>query len=250
MTADIKTYSPGELLATIINEDNSTTNVDVVFKISTFDVARALHFVMLGNTKCYLTQNLNNIYYYEEILPHKLFDLLHTVNIMKSEIGNVGNLLTNNKSLVSAINELSSVTSTTRKLKGYIQWLVFDKQTLDNIDASDLDITYCVGTDEWLYYSKNLLNWLPLPEGWQQLKHIVRTFSDRQLLMQTTPNQIAGVLENSYVYKDDGTNIWKIDLLKDQVGDEYIVQYIVTDTENIKNGTLINTPKGWVYLIN
>lgn len=249
MTADIKTYSPGELLATIINEDNSTTNVDVVFKISIFDVARALHFVMLGNTKCYLTQNLNSIYYYEEILPHKLFDLLHTVNIMKSEIGNVGDLLTNNKSLVSAINELSSVTSTTRKLKGYIQWLVFDKQTLDNIDASDLDISYCVGTDEWLYYSKSLEEWLPLPEGWQQLKSIVRTVNERKTLMRTNPNQIIGVLENGCVYSDNGQIISVTHIPKNQVGDEYIVQCIVTTDGSTKTGTLTNTPKGWVFLV-
>lgn len=250
MNADIKTYSPGELLTTIINKDNTETLVDIVLKLSIFDDYQALHFVMLDNAKCYLTKNLNKIYYVDEILPSQLFNLNDSCNTIKNNIGNVSDLMTNNKSIVSAINELATVVSTGRHIKGYIQWLVLKKENLNNIDASDLDVSYCYDTNEWLYYSKNLLNWLPLPEGWQQLKYIVRTFSDRQSLMQTTPNQIAGVLENSYVYKDDGTNIWKIDLLKDQVGDEYIVQCIVTDTENIKNGTLINTPKGWVYLIN
>ncbi len=252
MKAVIKTYKDDELVVTLEHADGHRTAEYLLVRIGLDDPAKPCSLLILGNGKCYLSQkNYSIVYEDEELNISGLYQEVLNYRYLAHNVGAVSELTTNDKTIVGAINEIASAQLSTRELRGYAKWLVFDETAVDRVEFDDLDIAYVVPKKEWMYYSEALHNFTPLPVDWQNLDKIVRTRQELNdfIAVGTKRDVLVGVLEDSSVIR-----VWKTGSSRtvcpiSRIGDEFIIQYIATKDGVQTDAKIICTPKGWVYIL-
>ena len=163
-------------------------------------------------------------------------------------VGSLSNLHTKNKkNLVEAINELSSVINSPRHLVGYIDF-VSTVDEFDNRYLQDKNIVYTTFNNKWWYYSEALNEYIPLPKDWQKLDVIVRNITELNEL-ETKSNGTYGILETGEVYRQSDNALYKTNCPATDVGDEYIVRTLILEDQSVHHGSIVYTPKGWMYLV-
>ena len=242
--AFVQTYTHDEVTIEYIDKYNQTHSEFIRLRIGTNE---GQQIVMLENGKFYIINGYSTkISWKQELSTDLLFKVIEDIIKTNNIIGNLIELKTNEKTnLVKAINELSQRTSTPRKIIGYVKYLSDNK---DPENVKDLETRYNVRAKRFEYYS-DLGEWVLLPIGWQKLNHIIRR---REYLPTNISNgTIYGILEEDIVLRYENEKWSEVHIKDDEPGDEYIIQSIYNDIYNGEvTGSLINTPMGWVYLIN
>lgn len=244
----VATYSPGEYPITLVKQDGSKVQKDVRVKISCTDInGVGVNLLLLSDYNIYITSSLKSgSISWDQELYAKTYALNQT-------IGDLISLKTKNKSnIISAINELYKDMSCSHHLVGALQYVVEDDHMMRYFtEPTDLALCFQLDTKRFYYYSEAFKGWVSLPDGWAKLHYIVRTMED--IPDDAKIGELCGALIDDTVYvlksKEDNNNIWDISGVVDEVGDEYVVQSILT-RERKGPGSLLFTKSGWRFIFN
>lgn len=242
--AFVQTYTHDEVSISVVDSNSESHEEFIRIRIGTNE---GKQIIMLENGKFYIINGYATTVNYNEELSADLIHLMLTdISKLYKFVGNVSNLHTiNHTNLVSAINEMMTICSTSRHLVSDIKYV---SDGVDPDDCQDLDIRFNNQIGKFEYYSETN-DWIPLPEGWQILKNIVRTRDD--LPKEPKEGEIYGILWDDVIVKYTSNEWVEVYLDTDgQVGDEYLVQYIYNSKfSGDATGSVVKTVTGWVYLI-
>ena len=228
----IKTYEDNEIPITVTDISGKTIHY-IIIRIG---IINGLNILVLDNNKIYITENIKEVSYKEELNIHEIYSAITSLKDLESKIGDLLKLQTGNRSsIVNAINNINQHISNSRRTAGYIDYLAIDKKELASLEGvDDCAIGFVLTDSNFVYYSKAANEWLNLPAGWQMLPNIVRNKSQLS-------NKLTGVLFDSKVYN----NYEPVHVVEyETVGNEYIVRNIIKEN---KSGILVYTPRGYVY---
>lgn len=240
--AFVQTYTHNEVGVKYVDANNEEHKQYIRLRIGTNE---GNQIVMLENGKFYMTTGYSTkIYWNQELSIDLIYGAITDIIKIFSTVGNLLNLHTIEKiDLVSAINELERRTSiSNRQLVGYIKYL----SDIDvEFKVNDLDVRFNNIKKQFEYYS-DVCGWVPLPNGWQRLKHLVR-YKDE---LPETSSEAYGVLSEDKVYEYIDDKWTETNVKNDNIGDEYLVEEIYNSQfRGNANGSLINTGMGWTYLV-
>ena len=244
MSTIINEYPPNIFTVKVYSKSGNHKLEQIRLRIGG-DKSGDTNFIVLYNGKCYIAKDYTVLYWNQEVDIEEINSRLSALEKLVSQIGNLKSLRTYNKdSFVIALNELVSINTNPRHLKGVIAWVI--EEPIVNEAFNDLDIIYVNSKKSFYYYSKALNNLVPLEEGWIQLPLLVRTLIEANNVQSTYNGQSIGVLETNQIYKVVGSKLIKVGAPKTNIGDEYIVRNVLHPN---KQGSLIYLPTGWTYLI-
>ena len=240
----VQTYTHDEVSINVIDSNGESHEEFIRIRIGTNE---GRQIIMLENGKFYIINGYaTTINYNEELSVDLIYSMLTDISKLHEFVGNVSNLHTiNHTNLVSAINEIMSISSTTRHLIGSVKYIC---DGVDPDDCQDLDIRFNNQTGKFEYYSETN-DWTSLPEGWQILKNIVRTRDD--LPEEPKEGDIYGVLWDEVVVKYVNGEWPEIYLdTSELIGSEYLAKHVYNNAfRGNATGSIIKTVTGWVYLI-
>lgn len=244
----VATYGPGEYPITFVKQDGSKVQKDVRVKIACADISGiGTHLLILSDYGIYVTSSLKSgSVSWDQAIDAKSYAL-------NQAIGDLISLKTRNKSsIVSAINELHKDMSCSHHLVGALQYVVENDYMMRYFtEPTDLALCFQLDTKRFYYYSGAFKGWVSLPDGWAKLHYIVRTMED--IPDEAKIGELCGAITDDTVYvlksKEDNNNIWDISGIVDEIGDEYVVQSILTK-ERKGPGSLLFTKSGWRFIFN
>ena len=203
-------------------------------------IANGLCIFILSNNKLYIAKNdkTNAVTYSEELDVYDIMAMKQIIELHSTQI----------QALSKTLKELGEKNSLTRIINK-CTYLVLDDNQLNSVDPKDMETAFHYGKKRWLYYSKALESWVLLPKGWQKLVNIERfgldvVYTDTSIL---EIGETVGVLDNQRCYQWNGVAWDEIATPIDEVGDTYMVQYLLTYDKESSPGTLVYTATGWKY---
>lgn len=242
--AFVQTYTHDEVSINYVDLNGETHTEFIRIRIGTNE---GKQIVMLENGKFYMIDGFaTTIDYREELSVDSVYLALTNINKIYTLLGNITELHTITKlNLVSAINEILTMSSTSRHLIGSIKYI---SDNLDPDDCKDLDIRFNNETKNFEYYSETNY-WTPLPEGWHILQNIVRTRDD--LPEEPHEGEVYGILWDEVVIKYTSGEWVEVYLeTNENIGDEYLVEHVYnSEFSGNATGSVIKTSTGWRYLV-
>lgn len=240
-------YGPIEFPVTIVQENG----LEVVEHIRVYLGRDNGNLIVTNDGRLYLVNGLpSKVSYDREINPVQINQAVSLMNLFNKRLGDMTELKSNKMTLVEAINELIERVNCPRRLLGYVEFLIFTDDELEKFVPKDLDLCFNYQKKRFMYYSAALGKWTYLPEGWQKCTNVYRhevdmQFDDTSVL---EVGETIGCLDTGKVYKWNG-EIWtELAPLRNEIGDEFIVQYALLNGQ-LKSLTVVYTGRGWVYTL-
>lgn len=236
----VKTFLPTEYPIEVYTKSKKVEEayVRVLIGVCEEDL-KGTYILILSNNKIYVTDSITSkrVMYDEELSVGDIVALTTASKLHTTQI----------KTITEELNSLKSKVACSRKLIGACEYLVFNDIDLKYLHPKDFELCFHVGKNRWLYYSDAMASWVLLPKGWQKLTKVEREEPEIYSTYEKEVGEAVGYLDTKNVYQFDGKTWNKIAEPTDEIGDEYLVQYIHTN-ENTSKGSLIYTTTGWKYL--
>ena len=240
-------YGPTEFPVTIVQENG----LEVVEHVRVYLGRDNGNLIVTNDGRLYLVNGLpSKVSYDREINPVQINQAVSLMNLFNKRLGDMTELKSNKMTLVEAINELIERVNCPRRLLGYVEFLIFTDDELEKFVPKDLDLCFNYQKKRFMYYSAALGKWTYLPEGWQKCTNVYRheanmQFDDESVL---EVGETIGCLDTNRVWRWNG-EIWtELAPLRDEIGDEFIVQYALLNGQ-LKSLTVVYTGRGWVYTL-
>lgn len=240
-------YGPTEFPVTIIQENG----LEVVEHVRVYLGRDNGNLLVTNDGRLYLVNGLpSKVSYDREINPVQINQAVSLMNLFNKRLGDMTELKSNKMTLVEAINELIERVNCPRRLLGYVEFLIFTDDELEKFVPKDLDLCFNYQKKRFMYYSAALGKWTYLPEGWQKCTNVYRHEADMQFDDESVleVGETLGCLDTGKVYRWNG-EIWtELAPLRNEIGDEFIVQYALLNGQ-LKSLTVVYTGRGWVYTL-
>lgn len=240
-------YGPTEFPVTIVQENG----LEVVEHIRVYLGRDNGNLIVTNDGRLYFVNGLpNKVSYDREINPVQINQTVSLMNLFNKRLGDMTELKSNKITLVEAINELIERVNCPRRLLGYVEFLIFTDDELEKFVPKDLDLCFNYQKKRFMYYSAALGKWTYLPEGWQKCTNVYRHEADMQFDDESVleVGETIGCLDTGKVYRWNG-EIWtELAPLRNEIGDEFIVQYALLNGQ-LKSLTVVYTGRGWVYTL-
>lgn len=240
-------YGPTEFPVTIVQENG----LEVVEHVRVYLGRDNGNLLVTNDGRLYLVNGLpNKVSYDREINPVQINRAVSLMNLFNKRLGDMTELKSNKMTLVEAINELIERVNCPRRLLGYVEFLIFTDDELEKFVPKDLDLCFNYQKKRFMYYSAALGKWTYLPEGWQKCTNVYRHEADMQFDDESVleVGETIGCLDTNRVWRWNG-EIWtELAPLRDEIGDEFIVQYALLNGQ-LKSLTVVYTGRGWVYTL-
>lgn len=240
-------YGPTEFPVTIVQENG----LEVVEHVRVYLGRDNGNLLVTNDGRLYLVNGLpSKVSYDREINPVQINQAVSLMNLFNKRLGDMTELKSNKMTLVEAINELIERVNCPRRLLGYVEFLIFTDDELEKFVPKDLDLCFNYQKKRFMYYSAALGKWTYLPEGWQKCTNVYRHEADMQFDDESVleVGETIGCLDTNRVWRWNG-EIWtELAPLRDEIGDEFIVQYALLNGQ-LKSLTVVYTGRGWVYTL-
>ena len=240
-------YGPTEFPVTIVQENG----LEVVEHVRVYLCRDNGNLIVTNDGRLYLVNGLpSKVSYDREINPVQINQAVSLMNLFNKRLGDMTELKSNKMTLVEAINELIERVNCPRRLLGYVEFLIFTDDELEKFVPKDLDLCFNYQKKRFMYYSAALGKWTYLPEGWQKCTNVYRHEADMQFDDESVleVGETIGCLDTNRVWRWNG-EIWtELAPLRDEIGDEFIVQYALLNGQ-LKSLTVVYTGRGWVYTL-
>lgn len=240
-------YGPTEFPVTIVQENG----LEVVEHVRVYLGRDNGNLIVTNDGRLYLVNGLpSKVSYDREINPVQINQAVSLMNLFNKRLGDMTELKSNKMTLVEAINELIERVNCPRRLLGYVEFLIFTDDELEKFVPKDLDLCFNYQKKRFMYYSAALGKWTYLPEGWQKCTNVYRHEADMQFDDESVleVGETIGCLDTNRVWRWNG-EIWtELAPLRDEIGDEFIVQYALLNGQ-LKSLTVVYTGRGWVYTL-
>ena len=240
-------YGPTEFPVTIVQENG----LEVVEHVRVYLGRDNGNLLVTNDGRLYLVNGLpNKVSYDREINPVQINQAVSLMNLFNKRLGDMTELKSSRMTLVEAINELIERVNCPRRLLGYVEFLIFTDDELEKFVPKDLDLCFNYQKKRFMYYSAALGKWTYLPEGWQKCTNVYRHEADMQFDDESVleVGETIGCLDTGKVYRWNG-EIWtELAPLRNEIGDEFIVQYALLNGQ-LKSLTVVYTGRGWVYTL-
>ena len=240
-------YGPTEFPVTIVQENG----LEVVEHVRVHLGRDNGNLIVTNDGRLYLVNGLpSKVSYDREINPVQINQAVSLMNLFNKRLGDMTELKSNKMTLVEAINELIERVNCPRRLLGYVEFLIFTDDELEKFVPKDLDLCFNYQKKRFMYYSAALGKWTYLPEGWQKCTNVYRHEADMQFDDESVleVGETIGCLDTNRVWRWNG-EIWtELAPLRDEIGDEFIVQYALLNGQ-LKSLTVVYTGRGWVYTL-
>lgn len=171
---------------------------------------------------------------------------------LKTVTGKREDLTTTNKTdLVAAINEVNELATSAVILRGWAEYLFLTATDETAATPNDLDFAFRYDLLTWRYYSTATTSWVPLPNGWAKVNHIVRTAAERDALTAQI-GETCGVLEDESVWVYDGA-AWQASSITGYItGDQFLMRMFYGEFQGVTytgmpTAEVTLTGAGWTY---
>lgn len=240
-------YGPTEFPVTIVQENG----LEVVEHVRVYLGRDNGNLLVTNDGRFYLVNDLpSKVSYDREINTVKINQAVSLMNLFNKRLGDMTELKSSRMTLVDTLNELIERVNCPRRLLGYVKFLIFTDKDFEKFVPEDMDLCFNYQKKRFMYYSGALGKWTYLPIGWQKCTNIYRheldmQFDDTSVL---EVGETLGCLDTGKVYRWNG-EIWtELAPLRNEIGDEFIVQYALLNGA-LKSLTVVYTGRGWVYTL-